>query len=43
MKKREPDRRSTRLRENREELVELIARALPEDGIIDSQPGLRLA
>jgi AraC-like DNA-binding protein len=32
-----------RMRENREELVEHIAHALPQDGVLDSFPGFRLA
>ena len=40
---RESKRSLQRLRENREEMVELIGRALPNDGVLDSLPGLRLA
>jgi AraC-like DNA-binding protein len=43
MSQRESKRESHRLQSNREELVERIARALPEDGSLDPFPDFRLA
>lgn len=43
MNRKEVEREQQRLRCNREELVERIAGALPEDGVLDTFPGLRLA
>jgi AraC-like DNA-binding protein len=38
-----PKRDAQRAQSNREELVERIAQALPEDGLLDAFPGFRLA
>jgi AraC-like DNA-binding protein len=43
MNQREAKREAQRMQSNREELVERIARALPEDGSSDIFPGFRLA
>jgi AraC-like DNA-binding protein len=43
MNPREAKREAQRARSNREEIVERIARALPEDGALDVFPGFRLA
>jgi AraC-like DNA-binding protein len=43
MNQRETIREKQRAQSNREELVERIARALPEDGALDIFPGFRLA
>jgi AraC-like DNA-binding protein len=43
MNQRETKREAQRIQSNREELVERIARALPEDGSLDVFPGFRLA
>jgi AraC-like DNA-binding protein len=43
MNQREAKREAQRAQGNREELVERIARALPEDGAVDAFPGFRLA
>src|SRR5262245_55168067 len=43
MNHREAKREAQRMQINREELVERIARALPEDGSVDPFPGFRLA
>jgi len=43
MNQTEAKREEQRTQSNREELVERIARALPEDGILDAFPGFRLA
>jgi AraC-like DNA-binding protein len=43
MNQRDPKRQEQRTQSNKEELVERIARALPEDGAIDILPDLRLA
>jgi hypothetical protein len=43
MNPREAKREKQRIQSNREELIERIARALPEDGSLDAFPGFRLA
>jgi AraC-like DNA-binding protein len=43
MNQKEVKREAQRLQSNREELVERIARALPEDGFADVFPGFRIA
>jgi len=43
MNQREAKREVQRLQSNKEEIVERIARALPEDGSVDVFPGFRLA
>ncbi|HEU4390611.1 MAG TPA: AraC family transcriptional regulator, partial [Blastocatellia bacterium] len=43
MNQREAKREARRTQSNREELVERMGRALPEDGALDVLPGLRLA
>lgn len=43
MNPKEAKRKAQRIQSNREELAERIARALPEDGILDVFPGFRLA
>src|SRR5438874_13606900 len=43
MNARATKRDAQRAQNNREELVERIAQALPEDGILDAFPGFRLA
>jgi AraC-like DNA-binding protein len=43
MNQTEAKREEQRTQSNKEELVERIARALPEDGILDAFPGFRLA
>jgi AraC-like DNA-binding protein len=43
MNQREAKREAQRTQSNREELVERIARALPDDGSLDPFPGFRLA
>jgi hypothetical protein len=43
MNQREAKRQEQRTQSNKEELVERIARALPEDGAVDVFPDLRLA
>jgi AraC-like DNA-binding protein len=43
MDQREAKREAQRMQSNREELVERIARALPEDGSLDAFPGFRLS
>ena len=43
MNQREAKREAQRTQSNKEELVERIARALPEDGTLDPFPGFRLA
>ena len=43
MNQKEAHRESQRTQSNREEVVERIARILPEDGVVDAVPGFRLA
>ena len=43
MNQKEVKREEQRTKSNREELVERIAQAIPEDGILDVSPGFRLA
>ena len=43
MNQREAKREAQRMQSNREELVERMAQALPEDGTLDAFPGFRLA
>jgi AraC-like DNA-binding protein len=43
MNHREAKREAQRIQSNREELVERMARALPEDGALDAFPGFRLS
>src|SRR5581483_1826034 len=43
MNQKEAKREEQRTQSNREELVERIAQALPEDGTLDAFPGFRLA
>src|SRR5947209_8621382 len=43
MNQREAKREKQRLRSNREELVERMARAIPGDGFVEAYPGLYLA
>jgi AraC-like DNA-binding protein len=43
MKQKEAKREEQRTQSNREELAERIARALPEDGVLDVSPSFRLA
>ena len=43
MHHREAKRKAQRMQINREELVELMARALPEDGVLEAFPGFFLA
>ena len=43
MNQKEAHRESQRTQSNREEVVERIARILPEDGVVDALPGFRLA
>ena len=43
MNQKEVKREEQRTKSNREELVEQIAQAIPEDGTLDVSPGFRLA